>query len=259
MTLTPQQIANVENTLRHSLRTKFQHYNPEPAVMPFHTRLLGKDRMALFSFIHSLNTNFGTSIFEPVAKSLTESQFKVAKLQAVAGDKISEKAQRVIQDIMDNLTVNGNPNKEAEIEAIRAVCQEGKMNTVKPTKVDVWLESHSDELFLFDIKTAKPNKGGFKEFKRTLLEWVGCVLAENPNRKIQTLIAIPYNPYEPKPYSRWTMAGMLDLDNELKVAQEFWDFLAGENAYQDLLDCFERVGIELHDEIDEYFKKFNKL
>lgn len=35
--------------------------------MPFHTRLLGKDRMALFSFIHSLNTNFGTSIFEPVA------------------------------------------------------------------------------------------------------------------------------------------------------------------------------------------------
>nr|WP_255422652.1 TdeIII family type II restriction endonuclease [Treponema sp. Marseille-Q4130] len=30
------------------------HYNPEPAVMLFHTRLLGKDRMALFSFIHSL-------------------------------------------------------------------------------------------------------------------------------------------------------------------------------------------------------------
>ena len=73
--LTPQQITNVENTLRHSLRTKFQHYNPEPAVMPFHTRLLGKDRMALFSFIHSLNTNFGTSIFEPVAKSLAELLF----------------------------------------------------------------------------------------------------------------------------------------------------------------------------------------
>ena len=115
--------------------------------MPLHTRLLGKDRMALFSFIHSLNTNFGTSIFEPVAKSLAESRFKVAKLQAIAADKISEKAQRVIQDIMDNLTVNGKPNKINEIEAIRAVCQEGKMNTVKPTKVDVWLESHSDELF----------------------------------------------------------------------------------------------------------------
>jgi hypothetical protein len=67
MALTNQQITEVENVLRTSLRHKFQNYNPEPAVMPFHTRLLGKDRLALYSFIHSLNTNFGTSIFEPVA------------------------------------------------------------------------------------------------------------------------------------------------------------------------------------------------
>lgn len=49
---------------------------------------------------------------------------------------------------------------------------------------------------------------------------------------------------------------MLDLENELKVAKEFWDFLGGKDAYEDLLDCFERVGIELRSEIDEYFKKF---
>jgi len=106
--------------------------------------------------------------------------------------------------------------------------------------------------------TAKPNKGGFKEFKRTLLEWVAVSLAQNKEAKINTLIAIPYNPYEPKPYSRWTMAGMLDLDKELKVAAEFWDFLGGEGAYNDLLDCFERIGIELRPEIDAYFAKYIK-
>ncbi|MFA7402147.1 MAG: TdeIII family type II restriction endonuclease, partial [Bacteroidales bacterium] len=105
---------------------------------------------------------------------------------------------------------------------------------------------------------AKPNKGGFKEFKRTLLEWVAVSLAQNKEAKINTLIAIPYNPYEPKPYSRWTMAGMLDLDKELKVAAEFWDFLGGEGAYNDLLDCFERIGIELRPEIDAYFAKYIK-
>ncbi|GIZ15783.1 TdeIII family type II restriction endonuclease [Capnocytophaga catalasegens] len=260
MALTPQQITNIENTLRHSLRNKFQNYNPEPAVMPFHTRLLGQDRMALFSFIHSLNTNFGTTIFEPVAKSLAESKFKNVKLQATAGTQISTEAQRVIQDIIDNLTAaTDKPVKDVEIERIRKVCQQGVMKKVKPTKVDIWLESETDELFLFDIKTAKPNKGGFKEFKRTLLEWVACVLAENPEAKINTLIAIPYNPYEPKPYSRWTMAGMLDLDKELKVAHEFWDFLGGQGTYQDLLGCFERVGVELRPEIGEYFKNFNKV
>lgn len=258
MALTKQQIQQVEDVLKNSLRHKFNNYNPEPSVMPFHTRLLGKDRMALFSFIHSLNTNFGTSIFEPVAIALAKSKFKVAKSQATAGTQMSKKAQRVIQDIMDNLTAaNIKPNKQEEIEAIREVCQEGEMQTVKPTKVDVWLESKNEELFLIDIKTAKPNKGGFKEFKRTLLEWVACTLAENPKAKINTLIAIPYNPYAPKPYSRWTMAGMLDLDNELKVAEEFWDFLGGEGTYTQLLDSFEKVGIELRPEIDEYFSRYN--
>src|SRR5690606_11655043 len=102
MALTQQQIQQVEAALKNSLRNKFQSYNPEPAVMPFHTRLLGKDRMALFSFIHSLNTNFGTSIVEPVAKALASTKFKIANSQVSVGNQISENAQRVIQDIMDN-------------------------------------------------------------------------------------------------------------------------------------------------------------
>ncbi len=259
MSLSKQQIELVEQTIRTSLRNRFETYNPEPAVMPFHTRLLGKDRLALYAFIHSLNTNFGTTIFEPVAVALASTRFKIAQKQVKSGTKMSTAAQFEIQKIMDELTAaNIKPNKTKEIEIIRAVCQKGEMRTVKPTMVDVYLENDNDEIFLFDIKTAKPNKGGFKEFKRTLLEWTAVVLAENPKTKVNTIIAIPYNPYEPKPYSRWTMAGMLDLENELKVAAEFWDFLGGEGAYNNLLGCFERVGIEMRKEIDEYFERFNK-
>lgn len=257
MPLSNSQIKSVEETISNSLIKRFETYNPEPAVMPFHTRLLGKDRLALYSFIHSLNTNFGTTIFEPVAISLASSRFKVAKKQTKSGTQISEKAQYEIQKIMDNLTAaHIKPNKHNEIEKIRDVCQSGELRTVKPTKVDVYLEDYDGEIFLIDIKTAKPNKGGFKEFKRTLLEWTATVLTEEPNATVNTLIAIPYNPYAPKPYSRWTMAGMLDLEQELKVAEEFWDFLGGEGAYNDLLNCFERVGIELRKEIDDYFLRF---
>lgn len=259
MSLTQNQKTDIENVLKNSLRYKFMHYKPEPSAMPFHTRLLGKDRMALFSFIHSLNTNFGTSIFEPVAVSLASSKFKLAKSQQSVGNQISEKAQRVIQDIIDGLTAATKaPDKQSEIEAIRNVSQSGKLNKVKLTKVDLWLETDKNEIILFDIKTAKPNKGGFKEFKRTLLEWAACILADDPKAQVSTLVAIPYNPYEPKPYSRWTMAGMLDLKRELKVAEEFWDFLGGKGAYTDLLDIFELVGIQLRPEIDRYFKKYNK-
>jgi hypothetical protein len=87
---------------------------------------------------------------------------------------------------------------------------------------------------------------------------MAVVVATNHDADVNILIAIPYNPYEPKPYSRWTMRGMLDLKNELKVGDEFWDFLGGKGTYQELLDCFEQVGIELRDEIDEYFARFKK-
>lgn len=250
-------IQNITETLKNSLRKKFANHNPEPASMPFHTRLLGSDRLALYQFIHSLNTNFGTTIFEPVALALSSSRFKVALSQQKAGSKISSEAHKVIQDIMDGLsTATISPHKQNEIESIRAVCTKGTMQNVNLTRIDIKLESNDGNIYYFDLKTAKPNAGGFKEFKRTLLEWVAAALAENPNANVQSFIAIPYNPYEPKPYTRWTMRGMLDLDNELKVGKEFWDFIGGEGAYEDLLSCFEQVGIEMREEIDIYFSRF---
>jgi hypothetical protein len=259
MTLTKEQIKKVENTIRESLRNKFLTYKPETSNMPFHYRLLGRDRMALFSFIHSLNTTFGTSIFEPVAETLASLKFPVAQKQFVVGDTISEQAQIEIQHIMNELTIGRkNPNKIEEIERIRKVATSGRVNKLKTVKVDLFVKDNDGAIHLFDLKTVKPNISNFKDFKRTLLEWVAIYLSKYPDAKIHSYIAIPYNPYEPKPYERWTLKGMLDLDNELKVAEEFWDFLGGEGSYLELLDCFERVGIELRPEIDEYFSKFKK-
>ena len=54
MALAKRQVQSIEKIIEDSLRNKLEKHNPEPAVMPFHTRLLGKDQLALYSFIHSL-------------------------------------------------------------------------------------------------------------------------------------------------------------------------------------------------------------
>jgi len=226
--------------------------------MPFHFRIHGKDRMALYSFIQSLNTTFGTSIFEPVAVALANNRFAKAQSQYIVGNSISEGCQQAIQNIINQLTIGKNPDKKKELEELRKSASQGRVNKMKTVKVDLFIESKEGELFLFDLKTAKPNISNFKDFKRTLLEWAGIALTQNKNAKVNTLIAIPYNPYEPKPYERWTIKGMLDDKYELKVAEEFWDFLGGHGAYNDLLICFEKAGIELRPEIDEYFERFKK-
>lgn len=258
MPLEQNQILEIEvflrTKIRQILKNKTSKKNKEPDFKPFHERLIGKERLMLFSFIQGLNTSFGSGIFESVAVILAKSKFFRVEKQATAGEFISEEAFIVIQDIITDLTAaQGIPEKLNEIERIREVSQRGKMIKVNPTKVDVFLETFNNEQFLIDFKTVKPNVGDFIKFKRMLLEWVATVLANNPKTKINTLIAIPYNPYHPKPYNRWTMRGMLDIENEIKVAEEIWDFLGGEGAYQDLLDIFERIGAELRSEIDKFF------
>jgi len=170
MSFSQQQRDYIQKVITECLLNKFKNYKPESKNMPFHFRLLGKDRMALYSFIQSLNTTFGTSIFEPVAVALAKNRFQKANAQYVLGTTISQESQNTIQQIMNKLTTGENPNKESEIKAIRKVCQTGEMNQLKTVKVDLFIESEDGEIFLFDLKTAKPNISNFKDFKRTLLE-----------------------------------------------------------------------------------------
>lgn len=258
MALDKRQMQTVENAIIDAIRKKLATHRPESNHMPFHYRLLGRDRMALYSFIHSLNTTFGMSVFEPVAEALAATRFAVVAKQHVVGDEISSDAQAEITDIINRLsTGDADPDKRAEVSRIRAACKRGAMQKVRAVKVDILVRDDAGTVYLFDLKTAKPNLSNFKDFKRTLLEWTAIHLAREPQAEVITRIAIPYNPYEPKPYQRWTMRGMLDLQNELMVAQEFWDFLGGPGAYNDLLDCFERAGKQLRPELDRRFAEFN--
>ena len=42
------------------------------------------------------------------------------------------------------------------------------------------------------------------------------------------------------------------------IAEEFWNYLGGEDTYEQLLSVFETAGVELRPEIDARFKMFNK-
>ena len=250
--------ARVENTIELALRRKFENYNPEPSHMPFHTRLLGKDRMAVYSFIQSLNTNFGTAIFENVARDIATGEFDEVALQRRIDGALTDAAQSEITAIMNGLTEGTRaPNHSDEMRRIREAAGRGKPARKRLRKVDLYL-SKANTIFLIDLKTAKPNVSGFEKHKQDMLEWMAAALRRDNGADARVIVAIPYNPYAPKPYSRWTLRGMLEIENQsqLMVGEEFWNFLAGgDEIYQDLLDCFENVGRRMRHEIDERFRQ----
>ena len=260
MPLSNRQKTEIAELLKQKIRHKLQSYSPETNNMPFHTRLLGRDRMALFSFIHSINTTLGTSVFEQVAAIIAHPNFRQAVHQyRDFNNTISRSAQRVIQEIMDELVAaRSAPNKVEETEKVLRVSQTGDSVKVRRPRIDLFVESLDGVEYYFDLKTAKPNISDFRGYKRQLLEWVAIRGAQDNAANVRTLIAIPYNPYEPEPYQRWTLQGLFDLEKEIMVADEFWDFLGGEKTYEQLLSVFEAVGIELRPEIDARFRRFNR-
>ncbi|RKZ30577.1 TdeIII family type II restriction endonuclease, partial [bacterium] len=109
----------------------------------------------------------------------------------------------------------------------------------------------------FDITSAKPNIKEFVALKLKLLKWAALRFSQNKNCKVFPRLAIPYNPYLPEPYERWTLKGLYDLDNgEVLVGEKFWNFVAGKEIYNELLDVFQEVGEKLRTEID---KKFTEI
>lgn len=124
--------------------------------------------------------------------------------------------------------------------------------------VDLFIKIRGEEN-CFDITSAKPNVKEFVALKLKLLRWIGLRLSQEKNAKVFTRLAIPYNPYHPEPYERWTLKGLYDLENnEILVGKEFWNFIASDNIYEELLDVFQKVGEELREEIDKKFAEFRR-
>lgn len=261
MSLTAEQRAEITELLVRQVRRKLADYFPETSNMPFHARLLGRDHMALFSFIQSMNTTLGVSVFEQTSVIIARPHFKRAVSQYKEfNNTISTEAERTIQNIIDYLRVaQVKSDKLDETAKVLAVAQRGEIKVIHRPRIDFFVEAEDGTEYYFDLKTAKPNIGESVGLKRMLLEWVAIRGAVNPKVKIHTMLGIPYNPYAPEPYQRYTLQGVFDINppyKEILVAEEFWDFLGGANTYAELLDVFEKVGAALRPEID---KKFAKL
>jgi predicted nucleotidyltransferase len=247
----------VAELLVKTVRDKLGAYQPESVYMPFHYRLLGKDRCAMFSFIQSMNTTFGMSIWEQVAAILAKGANNHAERQYKLLGKIDKETERLITEVHYKLRKGEiASNKMGEVKQIKEKVKKGEAEVDPDSVVDLFVNIEGTENY-FDITSAKPNMKEFVALKLKLLRWTALRLSQDKNAKVFTRLAIPYNPYYPEPYERWTLKGLYDLENgEVLVGEEFWNFVASNNIYDELLDIFQKVGEELRIEID---KKFAEL
>lgn len=236
------------------MEEKIKNYSRETTSMPFMTRLVQDNELvASFSFMISLATTLGQSIYEKVAEIIASETAEVSASHVKLGGSISPARTKIIGEIMNSLR-NGekDPDKKKESRQILAESNANATFQKEGNIADFYMKRDGQE-FYFEIKTVKPNIDVFTASKKKMLEWVAI-----KNKEIKSIIALPYNPYAPEPYERFTEQNLLDKKEEFMVGDEFWDFLGGKGTYDQLLGLFEIIGKEYKTKLRAMLKEASK-
>ena len=254
MALSKKQKEKITELLSNKLEAKLQSYGRETTSMPFLARLIqDNEKIAAYSFIHSMATTLGMSIYEEVSVILASETAEECFRNYGVGGVISKNQKSVIGNIIAKLR---NDERKADIESekeevLKALSENGEFQ--KSGNIADFYMKRDGEEYYFEIKTVKPNIDVFEKSKTKLLEWIA-----RRRKPVNVFLAFPYNPYHPEPYSRFTEAGMMDVPNDFLVGDEYWDFIGGKGTFPELLKTFDEVGKKFKERLNQKFKDIAK-
>lgn len=254
MALSKSQKEKIAALLERKIEDKLRRYARETSSMPFLTRLIqDNEKVAAYSFIHSIATTLGMSIYEDVSKIIAEETAEECFTKYDVGGVISREQKSVIDDIVRGLrNGEGKVNHAAEVKRVLAASPKDGKAQKEGRIADFYMKRNGKEHY-FEIKTVKPNIDVFTKSKTKLLEWVA-----RRRSPIKVFLAFPYNPYHPQPYERFTEQGVLEKGDEFLIGKEYWDFLGGENTFEELLGLFDEVGKKFKEKIRQKIQQVAK-
>lgn len=238
MSLSKNQQRQIVGLLENKIENKLKRYARETTSMPFLSRLIqDSEKVAAYSFIHSIATTLGMSIYEDVSRIIASENAKECFTKYGVGGVLSKEQKSVIENITRELR-NGNRKADIKKEAKEVLKASSVDGTYQKDGniADFYMVRNGIEYY-FEIKTVKPNIDVFTKSKTKLLEWVA-----RRRKPVKVFLAFPYNPYHPEPYTRFTMQNMMDYPNDFLIGEEYWNFLGGRNTFVELLKVFDFVG-----------------
>lgn len=202
---------------------------------PFHAALIPSELLRIQSFFRSFSTSLGQGVFEYIAKIVAESKDKWIEVKS--NHKFNAVASPNIQSAVDTFIENILRKKVEPYPYPEFPTPDSKNK--KKIVVDLsFKDKETGTVYFIEIKSPKPNKDQTRQTK----EKFSFLLSTYSNSKVY--YALPYNPYgENKSDYKWSFTKMFfNLDEEVLIGKDFWDFLGGENTYEEILTIFRSVG-----------------
>ena len=213
---------------------------------PFHRLIFSEEALVAARTERSIVTNMGQGLYPKLAEAVSKDRFQDVALERAVEGQLNDAACNLIEQIVTELRARrrGNPNprtpnRNAELNDV--INSRGGGSSIRSVTADLYIGDFPTGPLFIELKTPRPNLDIASESKRKMLYF----LAMMDRQRIEganAFMGLTYNPFLTReaydhPFTRQIM----DMDNEVLMGSELWDYIGGPGTYDELLGIIEEI------------------
>ena len=213
---------------------------------PFH-RILFSDEAVLSARVErSVVTTMGTVLYPALAKALAEDNHSDVILEHTIEGMVNDAACNMVEQIVTELRTPKSqrvtprtPDHKAELTDILNSPGGGRVS--RAVTADLYIGDFSTGPLFIELKTPLPNLDITAESKKKIL-YYHLIMDRKGTKNAKAFLGLTYNPFlTRKKYSHSFTKQIMDMENQVLIGREMWDFIGGAGAFDELLEIIDDV------------------
>ena len=248
--------ANTRNKIERIIREfassqapKFRRWSISEVreAYPFH-RIIFPDAAIIASRVErSIVTTMGSKLYPQLAEAIAKDKYKDVKTEHSISGVLNDAACNMVEQIVTELRAGSQegiprrqPNQPQEISDILN-SRGGGTRTISVT-ADLFVEDFDKGPLFLELKTPLPNLDIAAESKRKMLYYVALKNREGID-DAKAFLGLTYNPFITRArYAHSFTKRIMDMDHEVLLGREMWDYLGGPETYDALTSIIDSIG-----------------
>lgn len=244
---TRQQVKGVMDAWVASQEPKLRRLNVDTIRQgyPFHQLIFSPDALMAARAERSIVTSMGAELYPRIAVELARDRFRNVVTEHTISGEVNEAACNMIEQIITELREPGRirdrriPNRAGEMNTILNL-REGEPSQ-RSVIADLYIGDYEDGPLFIELKTPLPNLDIAAESKKKMLYFLAIMDRQNVTGA-KAFLGLTYNPFVTREnYSHSFTNRIMDMENEVLIGSELWDYIGGPGAYDELLEIVAEI------------------
>lgn len=211
---------------------------------PFYPLFLSDDEIFASKKERSLTTKFGQGFYPQLAKIIGEDKYREVQLNHEVRGDLNSAAYEMLEQIVTELRHKQRvPDRRTELDDILA--SRGGGISTRVAVCDLFIGDFSQGPLCIELKGPTPNLGVAADAKRNILYFL-AIMHRVGHVNAQAFLGFYYNPsVERRLYKWWPTKQIMDLEHEVLMGAELWDFVGGPSTFEEMVPILEAARVQV--------------